>query len=210
VDAVVLQTAPPLTPGSLSGRLGSGRSAPTAPRQALLGSAGGPRRLGARSASAVGAVRDCPARRLGTGCAPGVRNLPDPRCPRDFPVPPLRAVDAPMNAEATVLGPGSALPQIRSGKLPPGRGEPAPRFRRRPPDERAPRNKLAGISAGRAAPTPADGGRPWAATPSRRSLRSGSPRALRPATPQLHPGYAIAPAGVEARGARHTGPREEE
>jgi hypothetical protein len=74
--------------------------------------------------------------------------LPDPRRPRDFPAPPLRAA-----------GEGGG--------------------------------KAAGRSAGRAAPDAADEGRLWAATPSTRSLRSGSLRVLRMTAPRLERGRGL-------------------
>jgi hypothetical protein len=192
VEAVVQLYAPSLTAASLSGRLASARPAPTvaapdtdcapvlspaagaagaAPCAAPVGSAGGPQGAGAHSASAVGAVRDCPA-------------SPDPRSPRDFPVSPLRAVDTSMRAEPAILA-----PRTRTFPDPVGEAAPRPRRASAPVPTTAPRRasaeeQLAAMSAGRAAPTPTDGGGSSAATPSRRSLRSASLRALRVTAPR--------------------------
>jgi hypothetical protein len=140
VDSVVPLPAPPFTAGSLSGPLAwaeasarpdtdcasvlslAGGAAGAGPCRAPVGSAGGPQGVGVDSASALGAVRDCPDRGPGSMFGGGASNLPDPRCPRDFPVPPLRATGK--GAEnAAVRSAGRAAPDAADrGRLSAGPG----------------------------------------------------------------------------------------
>ncbi len=98
MESVVPLSAKSLTAGSLSGRVAwaqgpsaaapdtdcaselslAGGAAAVAPCAASVGSAGGPQGVGVLSASATGAVRDCPDRARHTdGAAPGLGAAPE-------------------------------------------------------------------------------------------------------------------------------------